>query len=102
MGGGDARWRQPRTPAQASRCSTVRPGEWRGGQGWSGLAWPGLAWPGLAGLLISRSNPNGSETLELIEGELSVGPGGVWRNREPGARAQKLRKPGLGGSEVLA
>lgn len=66
------------------------------------MAWPGPAWPGLAGRLISRKKPNGLETLELIEGELSVGPGGVWRNRQPGARAQKLRKPRLGGSEVLA
>lgn len=48
MGGGDARWRQPRTPAPASRCSTARPGEWRGGQGWSGLARPGLARTGRA------------------------------------------------------
>lgn len=39
MGGGDARWRQPRTPAPASRCSTARPGESRGCRGWSGLAW---------------------------------------------------------------
>lgn len=38
MGGGDARWRQPRTPAPAYRCSTARPGEWRGDQRWSGLA----------------------------------------------------------------
>lgn len=48
MGGGDARWRQPRTPAPASRCSTARPGEWRGGQGRSGLARSGLARPGRA------------------------------------------------------
>lgn len=39
MGGGDARWRQPRTPAPASRCSTARPGESRGCWGWSGLVW---------------------------------------------------------------
>lgn len=73
-----------------------------GGAARAGVAWPGPAWPGLAGRLISRKKPNGLETLELIEGELSVGPGGVWRNRQPGARAQKLRKPRLGGSEVLA
>lgn len=38
MGGGDTRWRQPRTPAPASRCSIARLGEWRGNQGWSCLA----------------------------------------------------------------
>lgn len=36
--GGDTRWRQPRTPAPASRCSIARLGEWRGNQGWSCLA----------------------------------------------------------------
>lgn len=39
-----------------------------------GLELPGLSWPGLAGRLIFRSERNASETLGLIEGELSVGP----------------------------
>lgn len=54
-----------------------------------------------AGRLISRGEPNGPDILGLTEGELSVGPGGVWRNLELGARAQKLRKPRVGGSEAL-
>lgn len=81
MGGGDARWRQPRIPAPASRCSTARLGEWRGGQGWSGLGCPELAVR-----LVSRSRPNGSDILGLTEGELFVRPGGVWRNGEPGPK----------------
>lgn len=70
-----------------------------GGTTRAGVAWPGLAWPGR---LISRSKQNGSETLGLIEGELSVGPGGVWRNWDPGARARALMKSRVGGSEALA
>lgn len=66
------------------------------------LEWPGLDWLGLAGRLIFRSELNSSEIGGLTEGELPVGPGGVWRNREPGARAQALRKPRVEGSEALA
>ena len=55
MGGGEARWRQPRTPALASRCLTARPGEWRGDQRWSGLAYAGQGWPGGSFLAASRA-----------------------------------------------
>lgn len=71
-----------------------------GGATSAGVAW--LSWPVPAGRLISRSEPNGPNILGLTEGEVSVGPGGVWRSPELGARAQKPRKPRVGGSEALA
>lgn len=47
------------------------------------------------GQLISRSEPNGPNILGLTGGEVSVGPGGVWRSPGSG-QAQKPRKPRLG------
>ena len=93
MGGGDARWRQPRTPAPASRCSTARPGEWRGDQRWSGLACAGLCRPGGWFLAASRTAQTSWDWLRENCPSGRAACGGTWSS-EPGPR--NWGNPGLG------
>lgn len=94
MGGGDARWRQPRTPALTSRCSTARPGEWRGDQDWGGLAWPGLGQHGGSLLAVSRTAQTPRVWLRENCPSGRAACGGAW---SPGPGTEET-----GGSGALA
>lgn len=102
MGGGEARWRQPRTPAPASRCLTARPGEWRGDQRWSGLAYAGQGWLGGSFLAASRAAQRSWDWLRenCLSGRAACGGTGNpepgprnWGNAELGALRRSLRQP---------
>lgn len=100
MGGGDARWRQPRTPAPASRCSTARPGEWRGCWGWHGLAWANRGekggWVFFLLSFFFETKRAAPKEPGMIEGKLSAVRG---RAACGGTGAQAARKPEVWGLE---